>query len=134
MAQHHSLDGCLGLVHPFELRHRVDDAGIQHLAGWVNNSKFAAHAVAGVKPEHDLAGDRRLEQKLAQVIAKDRNCAFIGPRSQRGAQFIFKARVDQAGVGVAGRGFHQQRAGAAGLFAGKHPGCDRRRALGINHN
>ena len=53
MAQHHSLDGCLGLVHPFELRHRVDDAGIQHLAGWVNNSKFAAHAVAGVKPEHD---------------------------------------------------------------------------------
>ena len=132
VAQDHRLDLRLGLVDALELRHRIDDAGIQHLAGGIDDGDLAAHAVAGVKPHDDLAGDRRLEQQLAEVVGKDGDGAFVGRGGQLGAQLVFKAGVDQARVGVFCRLFDQQRAGATGLFAGEHPHRDGRGALGVD--
>ena len=68
--QHHALDGFLGLIHPLEFRHRVYHVGIQHLAGGVHHGNLAAHAVAGVQAHHGFAADGRLQQQLAQILAK----------------------------------------------------------------
>ena len=134
VVQNHRLDGLFGLIHPLELGHRVDDIRVQHLAGGVHDRHLAAHAVAGVQPHDRFAADGRLQQQLAQVIAKDLDRTLGGSGRQLAAQLVFKAGVDQAAVGIAGGGIHNRRAGTAGLFAGKHPADDARCALGIDLN
>ena len=130
--QDHLLDGALGLVDALELRHGVDDAGVQHFAGGVDDGDLAAHAVAGVQPHDRFAADGRLQQQLAQVVAKDADGPLGRSVGQLAAQLVFEAGVDQAAVGIQRGGFHQGGAGPAGLFAGKHPGDDGARALGVD--
>ena len=130
--QNHRFDDLFGLVNALELRHGVDDVGIQHLAGGVHNGDLAAHAVAGVQPHNGLAADGRLQQKLAQIVAENLDRTLGSGVRQGGAQLVFQAGVDQAAVGIAGGFVHQQGAGAAGLFAGKHPAYNAGGALGVH--
>ena len=119
---HHFLYNTLGLIYPFELRHRINHVGIQHFAGGVHHRHFAAHAVAGVQAHDRFAPDRRLKQQLTQIVAKDFDGTFRSRSRQFPAQFVFQAGMNQPAVGIQSSGFHQQRTGTAGLFAGKHPG------------
>lgn len=54
-------------------------------------------------------------KQLAQIIAKDLNCALGGGIGQLAAQLVFKAGMNEAAVGVAGGGIHKLGAFAAGL-------------------
>ena len=132
--QNHRLDGLFCLVHALELRHGIDDVRVQHLAGGVNDSDLAAHAVAGVQTHDRFAADGRLQKQLAQIIAKDLNCALGSGIGQLAAQLVFKAGMNEAAVGVAGGGIHKLGAFAAGLFAGEHPADDARGTLGVDLN
>ena len=130
--QNHSFYNGLGLRHPLELRHRVDHVGVQHLAGGVHHRHLAAHAVAGVQPHDHLAPDGRLQQQLAQVVAKDLDGALGGHVGEGGAQLVFQTGMDETGVGVLRGGLHQQGAGPAGLFAGEHPRHDAGGTVGVH--
>lgn len=56
------------------------------------------------------------KKQLAQIIAKDLNCALGGGIGQLAAQLVFKAGMNEAAVGVAGGGIHKLGAFAAGLL------------------
>ena len=72
--------------------------------------KLTARAVAGIKSEHCFPLQRRLQQKVPQIIRKDRNGAFVCALSQRGAHLAGNGGGDQAVIGV-DHGAHEIRRG-----------------------
>ena len=67
----------LGLAHAALAVRRVDDAGVEHLAGRIDDGDLAAGAVSGVEADGYAALDRRLHQELAQVERKDADRVLV---------------------------------------------------------
>ena len=55
----------------------VAHAGFQHLAVFIDNRQLAARAEARIDAQRDLAANRRLHQKLVQVVAEDADRALV---------------------------------------------------------
>ena len=126
------LQNFLGLLHTLEFRHGIDHRGVQHLAGGIHHRHLTAHAIAGVQPKRHFALDGRLQQKLAQVISKHRDRAFVGGIGKLGADLGVQAGMDQAFIGIQRRLQHLLCAGAAGFFAGKQACAQCPGALGVH--
>ena len=69
----------------------------------VNDSGFAARAVAGVKAENDLFREGRLHQEAAQVFRKNGNSLFFRFTEKIAADFSVHLRENKAFVAVRGR-------------------------------
>ena len=78
----------------------IDDRGIEHLTGRVDDGDFAAGSVGRVDGQHRLAFDGRLHQQRFEVDAKIFDRLFVGSVGQLCAQLAFKRRVDQALIRV----------------------------------
>ena len=81
----------------------IDDGGVQHLAGAVDDGHLAAHAVARVQAHGHLALDGRLHQQGAEVQGELADRAFAGRIGQVRAQFALQGGEDQAVIGILGR-------------------------------
>ena len=81
----------------------VDDPVLQQVAVGVEHGDLAAGPEAGVDGEHDLVGDRRLEQEAAEVPGEDVDRVPLGHLGQVAADLALHARQEQA-VDRVGRG------------------------------
>ena len=55
----------------------IAHAGFQHLARLIHNRQLAARTEARIDAQRDLAANRRLHQKLVQVVAEDADRALV---------------------------------------------------------
>ena len=94
---------------------RVDDAGVEHLAGRIDDGDLAAGAVSGVEADGYAALDRRLHQELAQVERKDADRVLVRLFGQLAADLALDGGEDQAAVAVERSFFHGVAARRAGL-------------------
>ena len=117
------LQRTLRFFHALKFRNRVNDGGVQHLARGVHHSRFAAHAIAGVKPEGHLPLDGRLQQKLPQVFAEYADGSLAGALRQARAHLPLQAGVYKAHISVLCGGAHLLCAGGIVLHRalGKQP-------------
>jgi len=55
----------------------IAHAGFQHFARLIHNRQLAARAEARIDAQRDLAANRRLHQKLVQVVAEYADRALV---------------------------------------------------------
>ena len=79
---------------------RIDDCGVQHLAGRIHDGDLAAVAVAGVEPHGDEALDGRLHEQRLEVQGKIADRGLVGRVGEQVADLPFQAREDQPVVAV----------------------------------
>ena len=80
----------------------VDDPLIEQTAATVEHGHLATGAETGVDGQHDLFGDRRLEQQAAEVFGEDLDGVLLGPIAQVTSDFALHAGEDEAVQGIDG--------------------------------
>ena len=93
----------------------VAHAGFQHLARLIHNRQLAARAEARIDAQRDLAANRRLHQKLVQVVAEDADRALVRLVRQLVSDFALQGRADEPAPSVLRRRAHHVAARAARL-------------------
>ena len=78
----------------------VDDALVDHRAGFVQHGDFAPRSDAGVDGENPLAAQRRTHQQTAQVAGENIDRVVLGVFGQFTANFPFETRHHQPAKGV----------------------------------
>ncbi len=122
------LDGVLRLCVLAVTVGDVDDAGVEDLAGAVDDRGLAAHAVAGVQREDDLVLDRRRHEQRPQVLGEHLDGVLVGPLLEDRADLPLHARVDEPVIGVLRGGLDElQRGGTAFFVVWRDRGCRRGR-------
>ena len=79
-------------------RRRINHRGIQNFTGAVNDCDLATCPKGRVPSEDDLSRDRRLHQKLPQVLSEHFDCPVLRLLRQRIAKFSLDRRRDQSAV------------------------------------
>ena len=77
---------------------------IEQVAVRVEHGDLAAGSESGVDGQHDLLGDRRLEQQAAEVPGEDLDGVLLGGLGEVAADLALHAGQDQPVQGVDGRG------------------------------
>ena len=90
-----ALHGLLGFRNRLFGHGRINDSGIQNRAGLIDNGQLAAHAVAGVKAEHDMVFNRRLHEQRTQIERKGCDRLFVCRVGQFLANFAAERREQQ---------------------------------------
>ena len=89
---------------------RIDDGCVENFARLVDDGELAAVIVAGVPAENDLTRDRRLHEKLLEILIEHLDSAVLCHVGQLAAELALDGRCDQALVAVLDR-MHQNREG-----------------------
>ena len=78
----------------------IDDRGVQHLSGLVDDRQLAAGTESRVPAQYNLPRNGRLHQKLRQVLSKYANGAVLGHLGQTAADLPLDGRLDQTVIAV----------------------------------
>ena len=91
---------CLGLFHLILRSCRKNHPGIQYLARCIHNGKLTACPECRIPSQNYLSCNRRLHQKLLQVLSKHGNCAILCFFGKIIADFTFNCRCNQTLIGI----------------------------------
>ena len=71
--------------------HQVDHAVVQQIAELVERGQFAAAAEPGIDGQYAVVVDRRLQEKVAEILGEDVDRVRLGPVGQFAADLPFEA-------------------------------------------
>ena len=82
---------------------RINDRRIQHFSGRIDNCQLTAGTERRIPAKHHLSCDRRLHQKLVQILAKHLDRTIFRLLGQCIADLTLNCRGDQTAVTVCDR-------------------------------
>ena len=93
-------DGPHRLLHTVLRCRREDHRRIQHLSGRIHHRDLTAGTEGRVPAQHRLSRERRLHQKLPQILTEDLNRPILRLIRQIIPDFGFDGRCDQTLIGI----------------------------------
>ena len=94
---------CLGFFHLILRSRRENHLGIQYLTRCIHNGKLTAGTECRIPAENDLSCNRRLHQKLLQVLSKYGNRTILCLFGKIIADFTLNCRCNQTLIGILDR-------------------------------
>ena len=98
---------CLDLLRS-RRRCRINYSRADYFSGRIYHSKLASGTECRIPSKHNLSNDRRLHQKLLQILSKHKDCAIFCFFRQFVSQFTLDRRCDQSLIAV-GHNLFQNR-------------------------
>ena len=91
--------GCFNLLWSSRCR-RINNRSANNFPGWIYHRKLATGTKCRIPPQYCATNDRRLHQKLFQVLAKHLDCTIFCLLCQFIPDLAFDSRCDQSLISV----------------------------------